>query len=126
MKKKTPKYVLEKLPIKKEKVDALAILRQLSISTAALGELKGAANILPNQEILINAVVLQESKDSSEIENIITTSDELYMALSSIGSQPSSVKEVINYRSAIFKGFELIKKQGFLRLNDLMELQIYN
>lgn len=121
--KKTIKNILEQLPIAREKVETMEILRQLSISTAALGELKGAANILPNQEILINAIVLQEAKDSSEIENIITTQDELYKALSSNDKQPSSVKEVINYRRAIYQGIELIQKQGFLRLNDLIKLQ---
>lgn len=120
---KTANNVLEKLPVAREKVETLAILRQLSASTAALGELKGAANILPNQEILINAIVLQEAKDSSEIENIITTRDELYKALATTDNQPASIKEVINYRRTIFQGYELIKKQGFLRLNDLTGLQ---
>ena len=72
---------LEKLPPKREKVETLATLRQLSKSSKALGELKGIAQTMPNQEMLINAVVLQEAKDSSEIENIITTQDELYKAL---------------------------------------------
>ena len=75
---------LEKLPPQKEKVESIEILRQLSKASQALGELKGIAQTMPNQEMLINAVVLQEAKDSSEIENIITTQDQLYKALSGI------------------------------------------
>jgi len=73
--------------------------------------------------MLINAVVLQEAKDSSEIENIITTQDELYKALSTSTHQPSQIKEVINYRKAIFLGAETIGRQGFLKLKDVVELQ---
>jgi len=114
---------LPKLPPKREKVETLEILRQLSKSSKALGELKGIAKTIPNQAMLINAVVLQEAKDSSEIENIITTQDELYKALATKGKRPRQVKEVINYRKAIFTGFDLIKKQGFLRLKDIETIQ---
>lgn len=114
---------LEKLPTKREAVETLAILRQVSKSSSALGELKGIAKTIPNQAMLINAVVLQEAKDSSEIENIITTQDELYKALSTTGNHPSQIKEVINYRKAIFSGAKIISNQGFLRLKDIVELQ---
>jgi len=114
---------LEKLPPRREKVETLEILRQLGKSANSLGELKGIAKTIPNQAMLINAVVLQEAKDSSEIENIITTQDELYEALTTNSKYTSEIKEVINYRSAIFLGQELIKKQGFLRLKDVEELQ---
>jgi Fic family protein len=114
---------LDKLPPKREKVETFEILRQLSKSSNALGELKGIAKTIPNQAMLINAVVLQEAKDSSEIENIITTQDELYKALATNGKRPKQVKEVINYRKAIFTGFDLIKKQGFLRLKDIETIQ---
>jgi len=102
-----------------EKVETLEILRQLSKSSKALGELKGIAQTIPNQAMLINAVVLQEAKDSSEIENIITTQDELYKALATKTKPSPQVKEVINYKKAIFLGHELLKKQGFLRLKDI-------
>ncbi len=114
---------LEKLPPEREKVETVEILRQVSKASQALGELKGTAKTIPNQAMLINAVVLQEAKDSSEIENIITTQDELYKALATKGKQPSQVKEVINYRKAIFTGFGLIKKQGFLRIKDIETIQ---
>ena len=114
---------LEKLPPEREKIETVKILRQLSKTSQSLGELKGIAKTIPNQAMLVNAVVLQEAKDSSEIENIITTQDELYKALASQSKQPAQVKEVINYRKAIFTGFELIKKQGFLRLKDIETIQ---
>ncbi len=114
---------LKKLPPERNKVETLKILRQLSRTSQSLGELKGVANTIPNQAMLINAVVLQEAKDSSEIENISITQDELYRALATKGKQPLQVKEVINYRKAIFTGFELIKKQGFLRIKDIENIQ---
>ncbi|RLD90395.1 MAG: Fic family protein [Bacteroidetes bacterium] len=114
---------LEKLPPKREKIETLSILRQLSNSANVLGELKGIAKTIPNQAMLINAVVLQEAKDSSEIENIITTQDELYKALVTTKKQPAQVKEVINYRKAIFTGFEIIQKQGFLKVADIETIQ---
>jgi len=114
---------LEKLPPKKDKIETISVLRQLSKSAYILGELKGIAKTIPNQTMLINAVVLQEAKDSSEIENIITTQDELYRALAVSGKQILRVKEVINYRKAIFTGFDIIKKQGFLRISDIESIQ---
>jgi hypothetical protein len=58
--------------------DAPAILKRLASSSRALAELKGIAASIPNQGILINTLGLQEAKDSSEIENIVTTHDELF------------------------------------------------
>jgi Fic family protein len=117
-------HKLEKLPPTKEKVETIAILRQATKATAALAELKGIAKTIPNQAMLINAVILQEAKDSSEIENIITTQDELYKALS-VGTSKISAetKEVVNYRKAILIGFEILKKQQFLRVNDIIAIQ---
>ncbi|TXC85168.1 Fic family protein [Luteibaculum oceani] len=114
---------LEKLPPKKEQVETIEILRQLAKSAQSLGELKGIAQTMPNQEMLVNAVVIQEAKDSSEIENIITTQDELYKALSTKSRQDPQVKEVINYRKAILQGYDLIKQQGFLKQKDLEFIQ---
>ncbi|MFK7926199.1 MAG: Fic family protein [Bacteroidia bacterium] len=114
---------LPPLPPSRDKIETIPILKQLSKSSSALGELKGIANTIPNQKMLVNAIVLREAKDSSEIENIITSQDELYKALSSKSNHSPETKEVINYRKAIFEGFELIKQQGFLRLGDIVDLQ---
>lgn len=119
-----PHYKLDKLPPSIEKVETIDILRQTNKSTAALAELKGIAKSIPNQAMLINAIVLQEAKDSSEIENIITTQDELYKALAVNKTNISAAtKEVVNYRKAIFHGFDFVKKQGFLRVNDIISIQ---
>lgn len=117
-------YYLEKLPPKREQVETIKILRQTNKATAALAELKGIARTIPNQSMLINAIVLQEAKESSEIENIITTQDELYKALT-LKSTNSSIatKEVVNYRKALFLGFNIIENQKFLRINDIISIQ---
>ena len=119
-----PHYQLEKLPPLRGKVETIEILRQTNNSTAALAELKGIARTIPNQPMLINAIVLQEAKDSSEIENIITTQDELYKALTINKTHISpETKEVVNYRKAIFQGYDLAKKQGFIKVNDIVSIQ---
>jgi cell filamentation protein, protein adenylyltransferase len=119
-----PYYKLDKLPPLREKVETIEILRQTNKSTAALAELKGIAKTIPNQAMLINAIVLKEAKDSSEIENIITTQDELYKALTVNKSTVSAeTKEVVNYRKAIFHGFDLAKDQGFIKVNDIISIQ---
>ncbi|WP_421921174.1 Fic family protein [Marinifilum sp.] len=119
-----PYIKLEKLPPLRDKVETIEILRQTNKATAALAELKGIAKTIPNQAMLINAIVLQEAKDSSEIENIITTQDDLYKALTVNKTTVSAeTKEVVNYRKAIFHGFDLAQKQGFLKVNDIVSIQ---
>lgn len=61
-------------------IETIPILKKLASAHRRLAELKGVAASIPNQSILINTLVLQEAKDSSSIENIITTHDELYKA----------------------------------------------
>jgi Fic family protein len=120
----TPHNKLDFLPPSRQKVETIEILRQVYKSAASLAELKGIAKTIPNQTMLVNAIVLREAKDSSEIENIITTQDELYKALSvSKTNISASTKEVVNYRKAIFYGFDIIKKQEFLRVNDIVSIQ---
>lgn len=121
--KKQNRYILSPLPPDADKIESKKILKQLSRSSSVLGELKGIAKTIPNQQMLINAIALREAKDSSEVENIITTHDELFKAISTQGKLDPQTKEVINYRKAIYRGFNLIQKQGFLRLNDIIELQ---
>jgi Fic family protein len=101
-----------------------AILKQLVNSHRRLAELKGVLVSIPNQHILINTLWLQEAKDSSEIENIVTTEDELYQsdALHNDYITPAS-KEVYNYAAALKIGFEKVKQQGFIRLDDILAIQ---
>ena len=112
------------LPPAKEKIETIKVLRQLVKSSVALAELKGLANTLPNPNILLNAIILKEARASSEIENVITTQDKLYQALSAKNTQiDSATKEVLRYREATLFGFHLIQKRGFLNTNAIIETQ---
>lgn len=99
------------------------ILEALNEASRSLAELKGFANSIPNQHILINAITINEAKDSSEIENIVTTHDNIYKVLTKSGYKDESAKEVVDYRSAIWRGYEIIKEKGFISTNVLVELQ---
>jgi len=104
--------------------DTLPILKQLTLSHKALAELKGFADQIPNKEILINSLTLQEAKDSSEIENIITTQDELFEALAVETIHISdNIKEVLNYRKALKFGFEQLKIKEIITSNDIVSIQ---
>ena len=99
------------------------IMREASKANRKLAELKGYSEIVPNKNILINAITLNEAKESSEIENIITTYDELFSALSKEEFLFGAAKEVINYKEALWRGIELIKQKGFLTTNMFVEVQ---
>ena len=99
------------------------ILEELNEASRSLAELKGFANSIPNQHILINAITISEAKDSSEIENIVTTHDSIYKVLTESGYKDESAKEVVDYRSAIWCGYEIIKEKEFISTNVLVELQ---
>ena len=99
------------LPPKVE-LETRRVLKQVTASSRALADLRGLANLIPNQNILINGIVLQEARLSSEIENIVTTSDELYRAAADVdGGADPSTKEVLRYREALWRGFEEIKQR---------------
>lgn len=99
------------------------ILEALNEASRALAELKGFANSIPNEHILINAITINEAKDSSAIENIVTTHDSIYKVLTESGYKDKNAKEVVDYRSAIWRGYEIIKEKGFINTNVLIELQ---
>ena len=99
------------------------VLKQLSRSHRALAELKGYADTIPNKNILINTVTINEAKDSSEIENIITTHDELFRAMSHKGYENPAAKEVVSYRTALWKGYELVKENQILTTNMIIDIQ---
>ena len=107
-----------------EDLETNSILKQLPVAHAALAELKGVLQSNPNQIILLNAVSIQEAKDSSSIENIITTHDDLYKAnLDFEVSISPNVKEVQNYVAAMKRGFELVESQGLLTNQTLLKIQ---
>ncbi len=115
-------FIPLKLPIKKD-IETKEILKATTLAHRALAELKGIANSLPNQKIVINTLVLQEAKDSSEIENIITTYDEIYRSDISDNFINSDIKEVQNYKDALYLGFDIIRTKRVLTVNHIKEIQ---
>ena len=116
------KYTIPELPLHKD-VETKKVLKQTSDSNKKLGELKGLIRSMPNANILINTLVLQEAKDSSAIESIVTTQDELYKAnLYYQQITSSAAKEVKTYASALTDGFEEVKKHGLLTNNTIIKI----
>lgn len=117
-------YHIPTLPLLYD-VESKAVLKQLSSAHRRLAELKGIAETIPNEHILISTLTLQEAKDSSEVENIVTTQDDLYKASMDIHQEMinAATKEVLNYREAIQFGFELVRRNKLLRNNDIKAIQ---
>ena len=114
---------LKKLPLKKD-IESKRILKKSATAHRALAELKGVVSSIPNENILINTLGLQEAKDSSAIENIITTHDDIFkVELNLNGFNSLNAKEVQNYISALKKGFSLISKNKILTNNDIIQIQ---
>ena len=86
-----------------------AVLKACITARAALAELKQAADLIPNQTMLINTIPLLEAKDSSEIENIVTTTDRLFQHAQWENQADPATKEALRYRSALYKGFQSLK-----------------
>ena len=115
-------WKLAELPMSID-LETKAVLKSLPLAHAALAELKGIASTIPDQNILINTLGLQEAKDSSAIENIITTHDDLFKSeLNNDSFKSLETKEVQNYISALKKGFELIQKKGFITNSIILEI----
>ncbi|NJS37366.1 MAG: Fic family protein [Brachymonas sp.] len=107
-----------------ERFDAPAVLKRLASASRALAELKGTAATIPNQGILINTLGLQEAKDSSEIENIVTTHDELFKDdVSPQSMAHPAAKEVLRYRQALRVGYEMVRTSGLLTVNQMITMQ---
>lgn len=116
-------YTIPTLPLKQD-VETKAVLKRVAAAHRRLAELKGVARTIPNEQILINTLTLQEAKDSSAIENIITTHDELFKAELFVDQLTSqSAKEVQNYANALRKGFELVRRNKILTDNHILEIQ---
>ena len=100
------------------------VLRQLARSHRALAELKGASGLVPNEDILINTLSLQEAKDSSAIENIVTTQDDLFRS-DALADQFASfaAKEVHSYARALREGFATVRQTGLLTNNCILAVQ---
>jgi len=106
-----------------DKVETKEVLKALNNANKALAELKGIAKKLPNQSMLVNTIALREAKASTEIENIFTTDDELYKALTiSEYGLKGNAKEVLRYRQALWKGYNDIQKNPALTIETLIEI----
>lgn len=115
----------QKLPMlpPNAELETKAVLKQLARANRALAELKGYADTIPNKHILINAVMINEAKDSSAIENIITTHDDLYKAMSDASGASLAAKEVVSYRTALWQGYQEVKAGELLTTNIIVEIQ---
>ena len=106
-----PYNSLPKLPPKKE-VETKEILKRCIEARSLLSELKASARLLPNQSILIKIIPLLEARDSSAIENIVTTTDKLFKYADHVNEKTdSATKETLRYRGALKNGFEHLKKR---------------
>lgn len=105
-------------------IESKTVLKQLNKAIRALAELKAYAEVIPNKEILISTIALQEAKASSEIENIITTNDSLYKAMATTESKiDANTKEVLQYREALWYGVKLIEEKELITTNMIIEIQ---
>lgn len=100
-----------------------AILKRLVSAHRRLAEFKGVAASMPNQGILLNTLALQEAKDSSEIENIITTHDELFREVALDRTTTPAAREVARYNHALRVGLELVRGSGLLTGNHIVQIQ---
>ena len=103
-------------------LETKAVLKQAIAANRVLANLRGLAAKIPNQGLLINSIILQEARLSSEIENIVTTNDELYRAAANRdGKTDPHTKEVLRYREALYHGFHSLKDRP-LNTNLFIEL----
>ncbi len=106
-------------------IETKTILKKAINANKALAGLKGICSIIPNPSILVNSIILQEAKDSSQIENIVTTNDQLYEAYTAASKNYDAyTKEVLRYREALWEGFNRLQKRKLLTTNSY--INVYN
>ncbi len=116
-------YAIPKLPLETD-IETKAVMKKTALARSALAEMKGAALSIPNQNILINTLSLQEAKDSSAIENIITTQDELFQSdFIARKFKTLASKEVHKYAEALRWSFRTVQQKGFLSNNHIVDIQ---
>lgn len=116
-------YIIPTLPLQQD-IETKAVMKKSTAAAQALAELKGVAVSMPNQSILISTLSLQEAKDSSEIENIVTTNDELYQSDARLHEFTTvAAKEVHMYACALRNGYARVKESGLLRGADICAVQ---
>jgi Fic family protein len=104
-------------------VETKAVLKKCISANRAVAELKGLAETIPDQSMLVNSLVLQEARSSSEIENVVTTNDALYRAFTASTSQiDPGTKEVLRYREALWEGYNVLQKRALLTTNLFIQI----
>lgn len=104
-------------------IETKTVLKKTVSAARALAQLKGLGEIIPNQAMLVNTLVLQEAQASSEIENIITTNDALFKAITADNfAVDAMTKEVLRYREALWTGYEALKKKPLLTTNVFIKI----
>jgi Fic family protein len=106
------------------KIESRNVLRRVAEAHRYLAELKGLANTMPNQEILIDTLGLQEARESSAIENIISTFSDIYQSdVENNSFMSPAAKGVHDYANALRHGFELVKHHDLITINHILEIQ---
>lgn len=104
-------------------VETVAVLKQAAKAHRRLAELKGVVKTIPNEHILLNSLTLQEAKASSEIENIVTTHDDLYKENILIETRNLASKGVIRYNKGLKEGFEIVRNEKLLLNKHIIRIQ---
>lgn len=104
-------------------LNTIDILKKLNIANNSIGELKGLVNILPNPNLILSLINVSESKDSSAIENIITTYEDIYKELVTKVTVSKASKEVLNYKKAIEYGYKELNNKKFISTNSIVQIQ---
>ncbi len=117
-------YEIPLLPLPFD-VETKSVMKQLVSANRQLAELRGVAQTIPNESILISTLTLQEARESSLVENIVTTQDDLYRADANLplAAMGASEKEVLDYRAAILHGFDLVRRNHLLTCNIIKQVQ---
>jgi Fic family protein len=109
---KLPFNNLPLLPPPEDRIETRAILKQCISARVALAELKQAAELIPNSAVLVNALPLLEARASSEIENIVTTTDKLFeFADIAEDKADAATKEALRYRTALYEGTKMVRRR---------------
>ena len=106
----------------KIELETPAVLKAANRAESKLGELKGTMGIIPNKAILLHTLPLQEAKTSSEIENIVSTNDDLFRSKLDLAVN-GTAKEVRAHDDALIEGFRKIKADNLLRLQDILNVK---
>ena len=121
---KVPYNDLPLLPPPSEHMESKTILKKCIDARVALAELKQAAELIPNAAVLVNAIPLLEARASSEIENIVTTTDRLFeFADIAEDRADAATKEALRYRTALFEGTKMVRR-GMLTTDQQKKLQV--